>query len=52
MEVHWLRLCDSTAGDTDSIPGLETEIPQAMLLLLFRRQVVSHSFLTPWTVAH
>ena len=26
---QWLRLCTSTAGDADSIPGRGTKIPQA-----------------------
>ena len=27
---QWLRLCTSTAGDADLIPGRGTKIPQAM----------------------
>ena len=29
LAVQWLRLCNSTAGGTGSIPGLGTKIPHA-----------------------
>ena len=28
--VQWLRLCTSTVGGVDSIPGWGTKVPQAM----------------------
>ena len=30
MEVQWLGLCASTAGDMGSIPGQGTKIPHAV----------------------
>ena len=30
LAVQWLRLCTSTAGGTDSIPGQGNKIPHAM----------------------
>ena len=49
--VHWLTLHTSTAWDMGSIPGQETEILYATLLLLLSRFSCVWLFVTPWTVS-